>query len=101
MNYIEALQDAILRIHKCEAHHIKSIPVNEQFKGQTVWQGVVEVFELINHPKAKICYAWGHHTEAKDIKSRYVTVLGIPPVDSPVAAVRASIVSDSKNKNTL
>ena len=101
MTYIEAIQDAIRKIHGCEARHIKSVPVNEQFKGQTVWQGVVEVFELINHPKAKICYAWGHHTDTKDIKSRYVTVLGIPPIDSPIAAVRASIVSDSKNKNTL
>ncbi len=101
MTYIEAIQDAIRKIHGCEARHIESVPVKEQFKGQTVWQGVVEVFELINHPKAKICYAWGHHTDTKDIKSRYVAVLGIPPIDSPIAAVRASIVSDSKNKNTL
>jgi hypothetical protein len=101
MNYIEALQDAIHRLHGCKASHLKSVPVNEQFKGQTVWQGVVEVFELENHPKAKICYAWGHHTDTKDTKSRYVAVLGIPPVNSPIDAVRASIVSDSKNKNTL
>jgi hypothetical protein len=97
MNYIEALKDAIQKMHGCESCHIKSVPVNEQFKGQTVWQGVVEVFELNNHPKAKICYAWGHHTDTKDIKSRYIAVLGIPPINSPVDAVRASIVSDSKN----
>lgn len=97
MNYIEAIQDAIRRTHGCESRHIKSVPVNERFKGRTVWVGVVEVFELVNHPKAKICYAWGHQTGNKDEKSRYVTVLEIPPINSPVTAVRASIVSDSKN----
>jgi hypothetical protein len=98
MNYIEALKDVIQKMHKCEARHKESVPVNEQFKGHTVWQGVVEVFELINHPKAKICYAWGQHAEEESIKSRYMTVLGIPPVDSPAAAVRMSIVSDLHNK---
>ncbi|MGA2678323.1 MAG: hypothetical protein ABSF37_03360 [Sedimentisphaerales bacterium] len=97
MNYIEALQDAIFKAHGCKAQHLRSIPVNEQFKGKPVWQGIVEVFELTNHPKAKICYAWGHHAGDKDDKSRYVTVLEIPPVDSPLAAVRASIVSDYRN----
>jgi hypothetical protein len=97
MNYIEAIQDAIRHTHGCEARHIKSVPVNERFKGRTVWVGVVEVFELINHPKAKICYAWGHQAGSKDEKSRYVTVLEIPPIDSPIAAVRASIIFDSKN----
>jgi hypothetical protein len=51
----------------------------------------------IDHPKAKICYAWGHHRGNKDDKSRYVRVLGIPPIDSPLAEVRESIISDSKN----
>jgi len=98
MNYIESLQDAIFRTHGCKARHLGSVPVNEQFKGKPVWQGVVEVFELVGHPKAKICYAWGHHTEDKDSKSRYVMVLEIPPVDSPLAAVRAVIISDSKKQ---
>jgi len=97
MNYIEALQDAIFKAHGCKTQHLRSIPINEQFKGNPVWQGVVEVFELIDHPKAKICYAWGHHSGNKDEKSRYVMVLEIPPINSPLAAVRASIVSDSRN----
>jgi hypothetical protein len=97
MNYIESLQDAIFKAHGCKAKHLRTIPVNEQFKGKPVWQGAVEVFELIDNPKAKICYAWGHHTGNKDEKSRYVMVLEVPPVDSPLAAVRASIIADSKN----
>ena len=89
MNYIEALEDAIYKMHGCKSRHLRSVPINEQFKGKTVWSGIVEIFELINHPKATICYAWGHHLETKDAKSRYVTVLCVPPIDSPIAAVRA------------
>ena len=99
MNYIEALQDAIRRNHGCDSVHIDSIPVHEQFKGQTVWEGVVEVFSLTGHSTAAICYAWGHHTDIKDKPTRYITVLAIPPIDSPIAAVRASIVSDTHNAN--
>jgi hypothetical protein len=77
-----------------EGSSIKSMPIKEQFNGKTVWSGVVEVFELIDCDKAKICYAWGHHTEDK--KSRYITVLEIPPIKSPIDAVRASIISDLK-----
>jgi hypothetical protein len=94
MTYIEALQDAIRKTHGCESRHVESVPVRETFRGQTVWEGVVEVFDLIEHPTAKRCYAWGHQTGKSDEKSRYVTVLGIPPIGSPLQAVRASIASD-------
>ena len=97
MNYIKAIQNAIRHTHGCESRHIKSELVDEEFKGQTVWVGVVEIFELIDHPKAKICYGWGYQTDDKDEKIRYVTVLGIPPIDSPLAAVKVSIISDPKN----
>ena len=96
MNYIRALQDAIQKTHGCESKHSESVPIKEEFRGQVVWEGVVEVFELINHSKALTCYAWGHHLEQGEAKSRYVTVLQIPPVTSPVTAVRASIIADSQ-----
>ena len=96
MNYIESVQDAIRHLHGCESSHIESVPVHEEFRGQTVWSGTVEVFELIGHPKAEVCYAWGHRAGKDDKQSQYVIVLGIPPVDSPVAAIRASIASDLK-----
>lgn len=94
MTYIEAIQDAIRRTHGCESRHIESVPVQETFRGQVVWSGVVEVFELTGHPKAKHCYAWGHRAGRGDNRSRYVIVLKMPPVDSPEAAVKASIASE-------
>jgi hypothetical protein len=39
----------------CKAVHIGSEPVIELFKGQIAWDGVVEIFDLIGHPKAKRC----------------------------------------------
>jgi hypothetical protein len=60
VTYIEELQDAIKKLHNAEARHFESVPVKETHKGQTVWEGVVEVFELIGHPKASMIYAWAH-----------------------------------------
>ena len=97
MKYLKAIQKAIKKLYGCGSKHLESVPITEKTGDIVVWSGIVEVFELKNHPKAQICYGWGHHTDTKNIKSRYVTVLGIPPIDSPITAVRASIISDSKN----
>jgi hypothetical protein len=58
------------------------------FRGQTIWDGTVEVFELTGNPKAKLCYAWGFYPDDKSEEMRIITAIGIPPVDSPLAAVR-------------
>jgi hypothetical protein len=94
MSYISELQDVIRRLHGVESQHIESVPVKETFQGKTVWEGVVEVFELRGHPKAPKVYAWAHDTDDPKKPRRHVTVLHIAPVDSPIAAVRASIVQD-------
>lgn len=76
--------------------HVESVHVHEAFRGQVVWDGTVEVFDLIGHPTASQCYAWGHHAGKDDKGSRYVTVLKIPPVDSALQAVRVSIAAERK-----
>lgn len=95
---IENLKKAINRLHGCDAEHAWSIPVHETFQGKTVWDGVVEVFDLKGHPKATRCYAWSHVHGEKDDQRRYVAVLEIPPVESAVTAVRAAIVEEFKGK---
>ena len=89
---MEALEKAIRDLHGCDSTWIEATPVRETFHGQTVWEGTVQVFELIGHPTAKRCYAWSHATEGE--KRRFVAVLHQGPVDSPVAAVRAAIVQE-------
>ena len=95
--YIAEIQAAILNLHNCESSFIETVPVVEEFQGETVWQGEVEVFDIRGHPKAKRCYAWGHSAGDDNQARRYVAVLGMPPVDSPQAAVKAAVIAEIKN----
>ena len=97
-DYIERLKQVILHLHKSDAEHVESVPVEEIFRGQIIWKGIVEVFTLSNHPKAKRAYAWSHPEGPDDKGERFVTVLEIPPVDSPESAVKVSIVADVRRK---
>lgn len=73
------------------------MPVVEEFHGETLWQGEVEVFDIRGHPKAKRAYAWGHVTGEEDQARNYVTVLELPPVVSPETAVKVAVASEIKN----
>ena len=85
-------------MHNCGAVHVRSAPVREVFRGQTIWQGNVEVFDLNGHPKAKRAYAWSHLDGAKDERTRFVAVLELPPVTSPETAVKVAIAAEVKGK---
>ena len=96
-DYIEELKAVILNLHGAQAKHVETVPVIEEFQGETIWQGEVEVFELHGHPKAKRAYAWGHESGDNDQGRRYVAVLELPPVNSPQTAVKAGIMQEIKN----
>ena len=95
--YIEELRSVIRRLHGVESTHIESVPVKETFQGKTVWEGIVEVFELVGHPKAPKVYAWSHETDDPKKPRRHVTVLHIAPILSAEAAVRAAIVQEFRS----
>lgn len=92
MTYIEELGQIIRQLPGAEATHLKSVPIKEVFKGKTIWEGIVEVFELRGHPKANIAYAWAH--DLRNPKKSGVAVLHVPPITSPEAAVRAAIAQE-------
>jgi hypothetical protein len=94
---LPALIEAIRHLHGCNATWIESVAVHEKHEGATVWEGEVQVF-TIDHASAPRCYAWSYATTGA--KRRFVAVLGVPPVDSPVAAVRASVVADARSKRS-
>jgi hypothetical protein len=96
MSDTDALRGAIRHLHGCGSTHVESVPVHESFEGHTVWDGTVEVFALAGHPIATRCYAWTYKQD--DGSDRFLAVLHSPPVDSPLAAVRAMIVADHKNQ---
>jgi hypothetical protein len=97
LTYIEELRDVIRRLHGAEATHVDSVPVKETFQGRIVWDGIVEVFDLKNHPTAFRAYAWAHDTDDPNKPRRHVTVLHIHPIKSAQDAVRAAIVEEFKN----
>jgi hypothetical protein len=94
---IKALQKAILDLHGCKSTWVESVPVKEVFEGQTVWEGIIQVFDLIDHPTAKRCYVWSHELEGSK-KRRFFAVLHQGKVDSPEKAVRAAIVREFKKR---
>jgi len=97
LTYIEELKDVIYKLHGVQATHRQSVPVKEIFNGKTMWEGIVEVFDLHGHPKANAAYAWSHATDDPAHPKRHITVLHIPPAVSPETAVRAAIVQEFRN----
>ena len=95
-DYIAKLQVAVSQLHNCGAIHRETVPVHEVFRGETVWKGDVEVYDLTGHPKAKRAYAWSHLDGKNDDRERFVAVLEIPPVDSAQKAVQVQIVKDAR-----
>jgi hypothetical protein len=65
------------------------VPIVETFRGQTIWEGIVSMYES---PNGRV-YAWAVES---DQGPQYVTALHKPPVDSPLAAVRAWLVSEAR-----
>lgn len=100
MNHIQELRETILRLHGADATHVESVPVKETFQGKTIWDGIVEVFELSGHPKATRLYAWTHATDDPKKPKRHVTVLHVAPITSAVEAVRAAIVQEYRSLGT-
>lgn len=98
-DYIASLQQAIKALHGCDAVYLRTDHIHETFQGKTVWDGDVEVFTVVGHPKAKHAYAWAHLDGPKDDKTRFVAVLELPPVTDATTAVRASIMADGNKQS--
>lgn len=96
-DYLARIQVAIQQLHQCGAVHRNTVPVQEVFRGKTIWQGDVEVFDINGHPKANRCYGWSHADGKDDKGERFVTVLEIPPVSSPETAVKVAVAAEIKS----
>jgi hypothetical protein len=91
------LKEAIESQHGGMATLAQAVPVKETFEGQTVWEGIVHVFDLEGHPKATRAYAWSSPIEGST-KRRFFAVLHIPPIVSPLDAVRAAIIAEHRSR---
>jgi hypothetical protein len=90
------LKRAVEVQHGCTATLAQSVPVKETFGGKMVWEGVVHVFRIDGHPKARKAYAWSSPIEGSD-KRRFFAVLHVSPITSPVSAVRAAIIAEARS----
>ena len=100
MTYLEELQAVIHKLHGVHSTHVESVPVKEEFNGKVIWDGIVEVFQLHDHPDATHAYAWTHDTDDPKQPKRTVTVLKIPPAVSPLTAVRVAIMQELRDAKT-
>jgi hypothetical protein len=94
MNNFEALRCVIREQHGCESRHLRSIPITEMFGDVVVFDGPVELFELIGHPMARRCYAFEYDED--DHPLRYFAILERPPVESALKAVQVAVAEGSR-----
>lgn len=91
------LKVAVESQHGGTATLVQSVPIRETFGRETVWEGMVHIFDLVGHPKSNRAYAWSSPIEGSD-KRRFFAVLHFPPIISPLEAVRAAIVAEQRSK---
>ena len=90
----DQLKQAVESQHGGKAIFFQKVPVHEEFGGETVWDGIVHIFLLEDHPTATEAYAWSY--ERPDGKRRFFAVLHGGPIKSPKDAVRAAIVAEAR-----
>jgi hypothetical protein len=91
----DQLQQAVESMHSCRATLAQTAPVREKWRRKVAWEGVVHIFDIEGHPKATRAYAWSSPVEGSD-KRRFVAVLQLGAIRSPVDAVRAAIVAEHR-----
>ena len=94
----DQLKQAVESQHGGTATYVQTVPVHERHGDQTVWNGVVAIFDLAGHPKATRAYAWSAPVDDNSTKRRFFAVLHIGGIRSPQDAVRAAIVAEHRTK---
>jgi hypothetical protein len=92
----QQLKEAVEKMHGGTATLAQTVPILETFEGKIVWEGVVHVFDLADHPKATRAYAWSSPIEGST-KRRFFAVLHTERINSPIEAVRAAIVAERRS----
>lgn len=93
----DQLKEAVEGQHGGKATLVEAVPVKETHNGKTVWEGVVHVFDLDDHPGATRAYAWSSPVPGSE-RRRFYAVLHLGGIRSPLDAVRAAIVAEHRTK---
>jgi hypothetical protein len=87
---VPALQDAIRPLHGVESRHVDTVHVREVHAGQLVWEGDIEVFQLVKHPKAKKAFAWSEATTGARRREGADQIRPLPTSSHALVSVSAS-----------
>jgi hypothetical protein len=87
MNDIRRLKKVIQNLYGCDSVHVQSVHIHETVQEKVVGDADVEVFLLVNHSRAKRAYSWSYTDDFGQLRD--MTILGVPPINSAVDAVRA------------
>ena len=90
---IDSLKRLIEKAYNCKANHAASTPIREMFRGELVWEGVIETFDLEGVVNSSRCYAFEF---VLDDQPEVRTVLAVDGIDSPHKALQAAIAASSK-----
>jgi len=88
-NLIEALKQSIAQNHACIAVYSQSVMVEETHRGEILWAGQIEIFEVQGHTKAKTAYGWWQ----ENTEDGLVTILALTPIMDARKAVQAYLMS--------
>lgn len=91
----EAFERAFKDLYHCAARHLETVPVVETFNGNVIWEGEVEVFNLVGHPETDTGYAWGY---SQGGKFEITAVLKLPPAISPKTAVQTALIQKNRER---
>jgi hypothetical protein len=91
----DQLKRAVESQHGGKATFVQAVPVHEEYGGQTMWDGVVWVFDL-KGSNGGAFRAYALSCERQNGKRRFFTVLHSPKVGNPREAVRAAIVVERR-----
>jgi hypothetical protein len=97
---VATLREVIKHVHGVDARWVERVAVTDDGGARATWPGwtgEVQVFELVDHPKARRCYVWSY--PAQGGLRRFLAVLEEPPVHDAPSAVRAQMAADAHKKN--
>ncbi len=98
--YISTLQRIIAELHNCSSEYAETVHIKETVPGRVLWEGNVEVFTLIIHPRAKRCFAWIRRQGRSRKRVRFFAVLGTGVVRNALGAVRfAHLITNAQLVN--
>lgn len=93
--YIDSLIEVIYNLHQVVAKHVGSEEIEEIQNDKVVWSGVVDIFEVVNHPTATHCFAWEETCGKNQEDLRYVAILNTQTLRTPRQAVQKMLAQDA------